>query len=208
MKNNSDFCHRPIRLKLGIFLSLALLLVPWIGWATAGDFALRDGDTVVFLGDSITAAHGYSKLVEQYTLLRFPERRVRFINAGRGGDTAAGGLQRLEHDVFSRGATVLTVAYGINDIGWGMKADEEHKRKFLESVCGIVEACQNRKVRVFICSPAITAENPDTAETNFLQKMADGRARADEIVGRRNDRHSTGNAPDTAADHCGQQECI
>jgi len=85
--------------------------------AGAADFALRDGDTVVFLGDSITAARTYGKMIENYTLLRYPERRVRFIYAGRGGDTAAGGLARLERDVFAAGATVLTVAYGINDIG-------------------------------------------------------------------------------------------
>ncbi len=204
MKNNCGFCCRPIRLKLGIFLSLALLLVPRIGRATAGDFALRDGDTLVFLGDSITAAHGYSKLVEQYTLLRFPERRVRFINAGRGGDTAVGGLQRLDHDVFSHGATVLTVAYGINDIGWGMKADEEHKRKFLESVRGIVDACQGRKVRVFICSPAVTAENPDAAETNFLQKMADEGLALTKSLGGGTIDIQRGSAPDTAADIIGK----
>src|SRR5437868_12460382 len=93
------------------------------------DFAIRDGDTVVFLGDSITAARTYGKIIENYTLLRFPERKVRFYNAGQGGDTAAGGLARLEKDVFARGATVLIVAYGVNDIGWGTKADDEHKQK-------------------------------------------------------------------------------
>lgn len=71
--------------------------------ATAEDFALQDDDTVVFLGDSITAAQSYGKTIENYTLLRYPSRRVRFINAGQGGDTAAGGLARLEKDVFERG---------------------------------------------------------------------------------------------------------
>src|SRR5438270_4191301 len=96
------------------------------GLATKGDFAIRDGDTVVFLGDSITAEGTYGKIIENFTLLRFPQYKVHFLNAGWGGDTAAGGLARLERDVFARGATVLTVAYGINDIGWGAKADDEH----------------------------------------------------------------------------------
>ena len=140
---------------------------------TAGDFALRDGDTVVFLGDSITAARGYGKVIEDYTLLRYPERKVRFINAGQGGDTAEGGLKRLDRDVFSQGATVLTVAYGINDIGWGMKADAEHKQRYLKAIRGIVEQCHQHGVRVFICSPAITAEDPNRSENGFLQMMAD-----------------------------------
>jgi lysophospholipase L1-like esterase len=138
-----------------------------------GDFALRDGDTVVFLGDSITAERTYGKVIENYTLLRFPGRRVHFINAGWGGDTAAGGLERLQRDVLDRGATVLTVAYGINDIGWGTKVDAEHRQKYLDSIRGIVERCRARGVRVFICSAAVTATDPDKSEGDFLQRMCD-----------------------------------
>src|SRR6185436_9280000 len=101
---------------------------------------------------------------------------------GQGGDTAAGGLARLEKDVFSRGATVLTVAYGVNDIGWGVKADAEHRQKYLESIQEIVRRCNERKARVFICSAAITAMDPDKAEKDFLQSMCDeGLAAAKEL---------------------------
>jgi lysophospholipase L1-like esterase len=136
-------------------------------------FALKDGDTLVFVGDSITAARGYTKIVELYTLMRYPERRVKFWNAGQGGDTAAGAVTRLERDVFAHGATVVTVAFGVNDIGWGTKADQEHKQKYLDGIRTIVTECQERKVRVFICSPAVLHQDPDKAETEFLQKMAD-----------------------------------
>lgn len=139
----------------------------------AADYALRDGDVAVFLGDSITAARTYGKIIENYTLLRFPDRKVRFINSGWGGDTASGGVTRLERDVFSHGATVLLVAYGLNDIGWGVKADEEHKQKYLGAIRSIVAQCQKRKVRVFICSAAVTAADPTTSEDSFLQKMCD-----------------------------------
>ena len=135
--------------------------------------AIRDGDTVVFLGDSSTAERTYGKVVENYTLLRFPDRKVHFVNAGWGGDTAAGGLARLRRDVFDRGATLVTVAYGINDIGWGAKADAEHRQKYLDGIRGIVEQCKARRVRVFICSAAVTAEDPDKSENDFLQQMCD-----------------------------------
>ena len=142
--------------------------------ATArADFALRDGDTVAFLGDSITAARGYTKIVEHYTLMRFPERKVRFVNAGQGGDTANGCLQRLDRDVFAKGATVVTVAFGINDIGWGTKADDEHKKLYLDGIRTLIARCKEKNVRPIICSPAITAEEPDQAEKGYLQKMAD-----------------------------------
>src|SRR5262245_24562527 len=155
-------------------LSISLLLLPLLSPAVrADDFALKDGDTVVFLGDSITAARTYGKIIENYTLLRYPDRKVRFVNAGVGGDTTAGGLARLERDVFAHKPTVVTVAYGINDIGWGTKADDAHKKAYLEGIRGIVEACKKRGVRVYVCSAAATAEDPDKAEDGFLRKMCD-----------------------------------
>lgn len=160
------------------FLPLLLLLLAGLSSARAradadADFALKDGDTVVFLGDSITAARGYPKIVEHYTLMRFPERHVRFVNAGQGGDTAHGSLERLERDVFAEHPTVLTVAFGINDIGWGTKADDEHKQLYLDGIRSIVEQCRQRGIRPYICSPAITAELSDRAEQGYLQKMTD-----------------------------------
>jgi lysophospholipase L1-like esterase len=155
---------------LPLLTVVALSLTPP---ARADDFAIRDGDTVAFLGDSITAARVYGKIIENYTLLRYPRRKVQFINVGQGGETAAGGLKRLERDVFANRVTLLTVAYGINDIGWGTKADEEHKKLYLDSIRGIVEACRKHGVRVYICSAAITAEDADKAEGGFLTKMCD-----------------------------------
>lgn len=154
-------------------LCVAVLLGCVLSPVAADDFAIRDGDTVVFLGDSITAARTYGKIIENYTLLRFPERRVRFFNAGKGGDTAAGGFERLEQDVFARGATMLTVAFGTNDIGWGVYADDAHKQKYLTGIRGIVEACKRRGVRVYICSAAVTAADPEKSESSFLQTMCD-----------------------------------
>ncbi|QDU27171.1 GDSL-like Lipase/Acylhydrolase [Anatilimnocola aggregata] len=158
-------------------LHLAWACCALIAWQVeshaAEDFSLRDGDTVVFLGDSITAARTYTKIIENYTLLRFPQRRIRFYNAGIGGDTAAGSLARLERDVFSRRPTVLTVCFGLNDIGWGLKADDEHKALYVNSLRTIIDKCQERKIRVFICSGPITAEDPDKGEAGYLQKMCD-----------------------------------
>lgn len=141
--------------------------------SAAAEFALKDGDTVVFLGDSITAARRYDRIIENYTLLRFPKRHVKFFNAGKGGDTMTGALERLQREVFDRKATVLTVAFGVNDIGWGMKADAEHKAAYLSSLRTLISRCKEHHVRVFICSPAITNEDPDKAEKGFLQQMCD-----------------------------------
>ncbi len=150
-------------------ITIALITLP----LHAQDFALKDGDTVVFLGDSITAARAYGKIIENYTLLHFPERKIRFYNAGQGGDTADGSLKRLDRDVFVRNPTVVIVAFGVNDIGWGLKADDAHKKKYLDAIRVLVERCQKKKVRVFLCSAAITGADPAKSENDFLQKMCD-----------------------------------
>ena len=39
----------------------------------------RDGDRVVFLGDSLTQGGSYHRIVSDYYLTRFPERNIRFF---------------------------------------------------------------------------------------------------------------------------------
>jgi lysophospholipase L1-like esterase len=84
---------------------------------------LRDGDRVVFYGDSITQEGGYGRFVEEYVRTRFPHWDLRFYNAGVGGDTVKGGWAgpmdlRLERDVISLAPTVVTIMLGMNDGGY------------------------------------------------------------------------------------------
>jgi predicted GH43/DUF377 family glycosyl hydrolase/lysophospholipase L1-like esterase len=96
---------------------------------STGVFYLRNGDTVVFYGDSITEQNLYNQFVELYAATRFPSMRVRFFGAGVGGDRVTGGSggpidQRLERDVFSENPTVVTVMLGMNDGKYHPKTSE------------------------------------------------------------------------------------
>jgi len=108
-------------------LLLAALALPALGPAASPEapapFALRDGDRVVFYGDSITQEGGYARFVEEYVRTRFPRWNVRFYNAGVGGDTVGGGWAgpvdlRLERDVVALEPTVVTIMLGMNDGGY------------------------------------------------------------------------------------------
>ena len=95
----------------------------------ARGFYLRNNDTVVFYGDSITEQNYYNQWVELYTATRFPMMHVHFYGAGVGGDRVSGGGggpidQRLERDVFSEKPTVVTVMLGMNDGGYRATTDE------------------------------------------------------------------------------------
>ena len=60
--------------------SLKLVLVVWLACLSAapltwaqGDFYLKDGDRVVFYGDSITEQRLYTTYTETYVVTRFPQ---------------------------------------------------------------------------------------------------------------------------------------
>ena len=73
--------------------TVLLFLVALAGACVAEPF--RDGDTVVFFGDSITHGGLYHKYIVDFYRTRFPERKIRFVNSGIGGDTAAGAMKRV-----------------------------------------------------------------------------------------------------------------
>jgi len=88
---------------------------------------------IAFLGDSVT--HGcfdifisdeelktkvktelaYHEKVRKIFSLLYPEVPLCIINAGVSGDTAKGGLERLERDVLSYKPDIVVVCYGLND---------------------------------------------------------------------------------------------
>jgi lysophospholipase L1-like esterase len=102
-------------------LGLAALLFIGVSSAFAeGPFYIKNGDTIVFYGDSITEQRFYTTFTETYILTRFPGLKVNFIHSGWGGDRVTGGGggpidQRLARDVFAYHPTVVTIMLGMND---------------------------------------------------------------------------------------------
>ena len=86
-------------------------------------FAIREGDRIVFYGDSITDQRLYTTFVETYIVTRFPLMNVGFVHSGWGGDRVSGGGGgpidlRLERDVFAYKPTVVTIMLGMNDASY------------------------------------------------------------------------------------------
>src|ERR1700723_55828 len=105
-----------------VLLSWSLLLaVPALAEVSGNSsFALRDGDRVVFYGDSITAQRLYTRFAEDMVVSRYPKLRIQFYNAGVSGDTVSGGHSgdmdtRLKRDVLPFHPTVVTIMLGMND---------------------------------------------------------------------------------------------
>ncbi|WP_263410270.1 SGNH/GDSL hydrolase family protein [Terriglobus tenax] len=120
-------------------------------------FALHDGDRIVFYGDSITAQQLYTVYAETAIRALHPEWKLRFFNAGVGGDKVSGGVggaidERLTRDVFSRQPTVITVMLGMNDRG----SDEAALQTYLKGYRHILERfhAEAPKARVLLIGPS------------------------------------------------------
>ena len=101
-----------------IFILVGLVLAQ--NAPAQSSFYLKDGDRVVFYGDSITDQRLYTTFVESFVLTRFPQMKVDFIHSGWGGDRVTGGgggpvELRLGRDVVAYRPTVVTIMLGMND---------------------------------------------------------------------------------------------
>ena len=79
---------------------------------------LQTGDTVVFLGDSITYQALYTQYFEDFCYTRFPNRRLLFRNAGVANDRATNALVRFTDDVAAFRPKYVTLLLGMNDAGY------------------------------------------------------------------------------------------
>ena len=139
----------------------ALALAACATTAGAQRFALKDGDTVVFYGDSITAQRFYTKEVEEFVLTRYPKLHVRFVNAGVPGDRVGGGYvgtmaQRVERDVAPFHPTEITVMLGMNDGGWGYgpaNVDEMFQKGYRTLLETLQEAAPDAAITLMCPTP-------------------------------------------------------
>jgi len=157
-------------------VALATAWAAFAASAVAGDddgFVLRDKDRVVFYGDSITQQRLYTRYVRQFVHARYPERDIRFFNAGWGGDTAPGGLKRLDRDVLELKPTVVTLFFGMND-GRYRTPDAAVTARFAQGLEGIVKKLREQRVRVIVFSPGCVDgdRKPNLAKAKYNGTLA------------------------------------
>lgn len=83
--------------------------------APLSKFDLKSGDSIVFLGDSITHQCLYTQYVEDFFYTRYPKMRLKFHNSGVGGAKAWDALARFDRDVAAYKPKYVTVLLGMND---------------------------------------------------------------------------------------------
>lgn len=105
----------------------------------------QESVTIAFLGDSVTQGcfevyvnregnmgthfeptSAFCSRMREILALLYPATQINFINSGISGDSAKGGLLRLERDVLRFSPDLTVVSYGLNDCSGGMDAIPEY----------------------------------------------------------------------------------
>ena len=99
-------------------LVLSILASAW-GQSLAVEpaFALKDGDTWVMAGDSITAQRLHTNYIEAFFRTRYPQWHLHFRNSGIGGNRTNHILDRFNYDVAAWRPTIVSIELGMNDVG-------------------------------------------------------------------------------------------
>ena len=100
-----------------------------------GDFWIRDGERMLFIGDSITdcgrrdraapLGDGYVSLFTELATARYPERSIEWINMGIGGNRTTHLRERWQTDVIDHRPDRLSIKIGINDLHSFLRSDPD-----------------------------------------------------------------------------------
>lgn len=148
--------------------------------AFAADAAVKNGDKIAFLGDSITqfgnrAAGGYVNLV--ISGLQANGISAVKVPAGISGHKSNQMLERLERDVISKKPQIMTLSCGVNDVWHGKRGIPLPEYK--KNITAIVDKAQSAGIRVYILTATMITEKPEISwntklagYNEFLRQLA------------------------------------
>ena len=128
--------------------------------------------TIGFLGDSVTNGcfevypamtdhgeegfdvifdpeQGYPAQFRRMLCMLYPKAQINIINAGISGDSAPGGLSRIDRDPLPYHPDLTVVCYGLNDSGNG----DEGIPKYHDALVAIIRRLQDAGSEVILMTP-------------------------------------------------------
>ena len=159
--------------KTGILNGLVCLLL--CGCASFAQQSLKETDTIIFLGDSITAAgvrpDGYVTLTSKAIAKAYPDQNIKVIGAGVGGHKVPNCQKRLDRDVLQRNPTIVFIYIGINDVWHWNRNKGTKKEDFENGLKDMISKINAVGAKVILCTPTVIGEKTDG--TNEYDKMLD-----------------------------------
>lgn len=129
---------------------------------------LKSGDTVAFVGDSITHGGHAVEHIMLYYITRYPDMRAKFLNLGIGGDSAGGLLRRMDSEILKSRPSVSFLMIGMNDCNRYLyaadsklsSADREKRiaetdKRYAENLEKVVDALSKNSRTLVLFTPSI-----------------------------------------------------
>lgn len=155
-----------------VSLTLIVALTLLNGCALSGRAHLGEKETIIFLGDSVTAAGvrpgGYIVQFSEVIAKTYPNRDIKVVGAGISGNRVPDCQKRLDRDVLQKEPTIVVIYIGINDVWhWTHPAVVAAGRKgttkedFESGLYDIIGRIQKSGARVILCTPTVIGEKTD-----------------------------------------------
>lgn len=163
----------------GMKATLIALVLLSLGFPAASHAVplLKDGDRIVFIGDSITEQQIYTRYVMDYFTLRYPDVTIHFRNRGIAGAPATFGQGTYDNMMKTCRPTVATICFGMND-GHYKPFEPKAYDAYVASMTQWVEALKKDHVRVFLMTPGCVDESQKPAllanYNETLRRLAEG----------------------------------
>jgi lysophospholipase L1-like esterase len=150
-------------------LLVAAGLISGALFSHASDLLVKEGETIAFMGDSITAAgkkkDGYITLVME--ALNHEGLNLSSIPAGISGHKSNQMLERLDRDVISKKPDWMTLSCGVNDV-WHFQLKLGARSfqgvelpDYKKNITEILDKCEAAGIKVMILTSTMIGEDPD-----------------------------------------------
>lgn len=149
---------------LAVLASACLLAAAW-----AAEPLVKSGESIAFMGDSITqqgagSPSGYVRLV--ISGLEANGIKATAIPAGISGHKSNQMLERLQKDVIEKKPTWMTLSCGVNDVWHGAKGVPLDQYK--TNITAILDQAQKAGVKVVVLTATMIKEDAGTNENKQL----------------------------------------
>jgi len=150
----------PAKKMYAVALTSLVSVLVVAGWSVGQVFAASSAPRILFFGDSLTAGYGLQRS-QAFPALIFEKivddgLEFEVLNAGKSGETTAGGLRRISY-YLDQPIAVLVLELGVNDSFRGVSTETVY-----ENLRKIIDLTRNSSPKVKILILGMEAAFPPT----------------------------------------------
>lgn len=140
---------------------------------------LKKGETIVFLGDSITQGgvgpKGYVTVIKNILAEKHKDLDIKVIGAGISGNKVPDLQRRLTKDVLDKKPTLVVIYIGINDVWHGEKDPKKgtSPENFEAGLTDIIGKIKDKGARVVLCTPSVIGEKKSNPLDSKLDEYSE-----------------------------------